>query len=106
MKTPFLIAPCSTPTPRRAFQGRAQKITCYQDEAFKALLGRAMGGLQDVFQTKNEVLILPGGETGALEGAVEMCIRDSPNSVATSISMKAASKCFLKGPKYPNRRIN
>ena len=70
MKTPFLIAPCSTPTPRRAFQGRAQKITCYQDEAFKALLGRVMGGLQDVFQTKNEVLILPGGEAGALEGAV------------------------------------
>ncbi len=57
MKTPFLIAPCSTPTPRRAFQGRAQKITCYQDEAFKALLERAMGGLhtRDVFQTKNEV---------------------------------------------------
>ena len=41
-ETLFLIAPCSTPTPE-AFQGRAQKITCYQDEAFKALLGRAMG---------------------------------------------------------------
>ena len=66
MKTPFLIAPYSTPTPRRAFQGRAQKITCYQDEAFKALLG-GQWGFAGCFSNQERSFDPSRGETGALE---------------------------------------
>jgi len=65
-----LFSPGPTPVPERVLLAMAGPIIHHRDPAYEELFQEVREGLQYVFQTKNEVLVLASSGTGAMEGAV------------------------------------
>ena len=65
-----LFSPGPTPVPERISLAMAGPIMHHRDPAYEELFQEVREGLQYVFQTKNEVLVLASSGTGAMEGAV------------------------------------
>ena len=70
MKMPFSVTSGCTQVSQGVFSSIAPETTRCPDRDLGKLLERITESLRQIFQTQNEVLILPGGEAGALEGAV------------------------------------
>lgn len=70
MKKYQLLAPGPTPIPPEVLQKMAEPIIHHRTAAFEKVMEEVRGGLKEIFQTKNEVLILAASGTGAMEGAV------------------------------------
>jgi aspartate aminotransferase-like enzyme len=70
MKKFRLLAPGPTPVPPEVLLAMAQPALHHRTPEFEALFAQARRGLQWLFQTRREVLILAASGTGAMEGAV------------------------------------
>jgi aspartate aminotransferase-like enzyme len=66
----YLMTAGPTPLPPAVSQVMAEPITYHRAPAFMEVHERALAGLRDVFQTKNEVLAFASSGTGAMESAV------------------------------------
>jgi aspartate aminotransferase-like enzyme len=65
-----LFSPGPTPVPERVLLAMAGPVMHHRDPAYEELFQEVREGLQYVFQTKNDVLVLASSGTGAMEGAV------------------------------------
>lgn len=73
MTTHHLLAPGPTPVPPRVLLAMAQPVVHHRTPPFRALLAEVRKGLQKVFQTEGDVLILTASGTGGMEAAVANC---------------------------------
>ncbi len=70
MQKKYLLAPGPTPVPPEALLAMAMPIIHHRAPDFLPILDSAKKGLQWLFQTKNDVLILCSTGTGGMEGSV------------------------------------
>ncbi len=70
MQKKYLLAPGPTPVPPEALLAMAMPIIHHRAPDFLPVLDSAKKGLQWLYQTKNDVLILCATGTGGMEGAV------------------------------------
>ena len=66
----YLIAPGPTPVPPRVLLAMARPIIHHRTPQFSKIFADATQGLKEVFQTKQDVLILAASGTGAMEASV------------------------------------
>lgn len=66
----YLIAPGPTPVPARVLLASAQPIIHHRTPQFSKIFADAKMGLKEIFQTKQDVLMLAASGTGAMESAV------------------------------------
>jgi aspartate aminotransferase-like enzyme len=64
-----LLTPGPTPVPERLSLRMAQPIIHHRSPEFEAVFGRAREGLQWLFQTKQDVIVLASSGTGAMEAS-------------------------------------
>jgi aspartate aminotransferase-like enzyme len=105
----YLMTPGPTPIPERVEAAMAQPIIYHRGPEFRALLGRVLPRLAQVFQTANEVALLTGSGTAAMESAVaNLC---SPGDRVLVVSagnfgerwakIAAAYRCDVAEVRYP-----
>lgn len=70
MKKNYLLAPGPTPVPESALLAMAAPMIHHRTPQFSAIFREAAALLKDVFQTKEDVLILASSGTGAMEGSI------------------------------------
>jgi aspartate aminotransferase-like enzyme len=70
MQKKYLLAPGPTPVPPEALLAMAMPIIHHRAPDFLPILDSAKKGLQWLYQTKNDVLILCSTGTGGMEGSV------------------------------------
>ncbi len=70
MKKRYLLAPGPTPVPPEVLLKMAEPIIHHRTPEFSQIFAEAKEWLKDVFQTREDVLILASSGTGAMEGAV------------------------------------
>jgi aspartate aminotransferase-like enzyme len=66
----YLIAPGPTPVPERVLLEMAKPVIHHRTSEFEAIFGKVAEGLKAVFNTKQDVLMLAGSGTAAMEAAV------------------------------------
>lgn len=66
----ILLIPGPTPVPERVVAAMSQPMINHRGEKFSALQRDLSDGLREVFQTRHDVLVMPGSGTGALEAAI------------------------------------
>jgi aspartate aminotransferase-like enzyme len=64
-----LLTPGPTPVPERLSLRMAQPIVHHRSPEFEAIFGRVREGLQWLFQTKQDVIVLASSGTGAMEAS-------------------------------------
>ncbi len=64
------FAPGPTPVPDRVVRKMSEPVLTHRSREFSDLLREVTAGLQHVFQTKNDVLVLTASGSGAMEAAV------------------------------------
>lgn len=70
MKKYHLLAPGPTPLPPEVLQALSRPILHHRTPEFEALFARVRGGLSELLETRNEVIVLAASGTGAMEAAV------------------------------------
>jgi aspartate aminotransferase-like enzyme len=65
-----LLTPGPTQVPEPARLARARLVIHHRTPEFRELFAEVLGGLQNVFRTKNDVVLLTSSGTGAMEAAV------------------------------------
>lgn len=70
MRKKYLLAPGPTPVPPEALLAMAMPIIHHRAPDFLPILDSAKKGLQWLYQTKNDVLVLCSTGTGGMEGSV------------------------------------
>lgn len=69
----LLLAPGPTPVPARVRLAMAQPMFHHRTPQFSALFGEVREGLRELFQTREDVLVLASSGTGAMEAAIVNC---------------------------------
>ena len=64
------FAPGPTPVPDRVVRKMSEPVLPHRSTEFSSLLRQVTSGLQHVFQTRNDVLVLTASGSGAMEAAV------------------------------------
>ncbi len=70
MRKPRLMTPGPAPVPEEVLLEMAKPVIHSRDPRTKDAIKEATEGLQEVFQTKNDVVIMAATGTGAMEAAV------------------------------------
>src|SRR5438270_5018916 len=70
MQKPRLMTPGPAPVPEDVLLELARPVIHHRSAEAKQVITEVVAGLKEVFQTKNEVLILTASGTGAMEAAV------------------------------------
>ncbi len=70
MRKPRLMTPGPAPVPEDVLLELARPVIHHRSAEAKEVITEVAAGLKDVFQTKNDVLILTASGTGAMEAAV------------------------------------
>lgn len=70
MKKNYLLTPGPTPIPETILAALSQPIIHHRTAPFEALFAEVREGLQYLFQTKQDVLLLSASGTGAMEAAI------------------------------------
>ncbi len=70
MKKYFLLTPGPTPVPPEVAQQEARPILHHRTSEFGKIFVEVIEGMKYVFQTKNDVLMITGSGTAAMEAAV------------------------------------
>lgn len=65
-----LLTPGPTPLPPRVAEAMRTPMINHRSDGFDALAREVMAGLQSVFQTRHDVIVMPSSGTGALESAI------------------------------------
>ena len=81
----LLMLPGPTPVPQEVLQALARPMINHRGPEFKSLLAEAAEGLKEVFCTRQEVLILTGAGTGAMEAAVSNFVSPGERVLVVSI---------------------
>jgi aspartate aminotransferase-like enzyme len=66
----YLLTPGPAPVPSRVLLAMAQPIIHHRTPQFEQIFADAKRGLQELFQTEQDVLMLASSGTGAMEGSV------------------------------------
>jgi aspartate aminotransferase-like enzyme len=90
----ILLLPGPTQVPPQVALAMAQPAINHRGREFKALLEEVTVGLQAVFQTRSEVVILTASGTGGMEAAVTSLI--SPGEKALVVSIGNFGERFVK----------
>lgn len=69
----LLLAPGPTPVPARVRLAMAQPMFHHRTPQFSALFGEVRDNLRQLYQTREDVLVLASSGTGAMEAAVVNC---------------------------------
>ena len=70
MRKPRLMTPGPAPVPEEVLLELARPVIHHRSDEAKEVIKEVTTGLKDVFQTKNDVLILTASGTGAMEAAM------------------------------------
>ena len=70
MRKPRLMTPGPAPVPEEVLLELARPVIHHRSAEAKQVITEVVAGLKDVFQTRNDVLILTASGTGAMEAAV------------------------------------
>lgn len=89
-----LLIPGPTPVPRRVAEAMLAPMINHRSEKFTAMAREIQEGLRAVFQTKNDVLILPCAGTGGLEAAIVNTL--SPGDKVLACTVGAFGDRFAK----------
>jgi aspartate aminotransferase-like enzyme len=81
----LLMLPGPTPVPQEVLQALARPMINHRGPEFKGLLDEASEGLKEVFCTRQDVLILTGAGTGAMEAAVSNFVSPGDRVLVVSI---------------------
>ncbi len=68
-----LLTPGPTQVPDEAREALARPVRHHRTEEFRALFREVVAGLQYVFQTQHDVVVLCSSGTGAMEAALGIC---------------------------------
>jgi aspartate aminotransferase-like enzyme len=74
-KKNYLLTPGPTQVPDAVISAFAQPIIHHRSSDFSKILASVRKDLKEVFQTKNEVMVLSATGSGAMEAAVTNCFR-------------------------------
>jgi aspartate aminotransferase-like enzyme len=74
MKKKYLLAPGPTPVPPEVLMAMSLPMIHHRSPDFIPVLDSAKKGLQWLYQTKNDVLILSASGTGGMVGTVNNCL--------------------------------
>jgi aspartate aminotransferase-like enzyme len=74
MKKKYLLTPGPTPVAESTMAAMGVPIIHHRHPEFQGVLAEVRGLLKELFQTKQEVLILCSSGTGAMEGTVVNCL--------------------------------
>ncbi|MHB8895085.1 MAG: pyridoxal-phosphate-dependent aminotransferase family protein, partial [Candidatus Geothermincolia bacterium] len=77
----YIFTPGPTPVPPTVGLAQVSMIH-HRSPDFGELLTRVLGGLQYVYQTRNEVLLFTSSGTGAMEGAIASCFSPGDKVIA------------------------
>jgi aspartate aminotransferase-like enzyme len=81
VKKAYLFAPGPTPVPPETLLEMARPIIHHREPEFKPILEECRRGLQYVFQTQRDVVILACSGTGAMEAAVTNFLRRGDKAI-------------------------
>ena len=81
----LLMLPGPTPVPQEVLQALARPMINHRGPEFKSMLVEAAEGLKEVFCTGQEVLILTGAGSGAMEAAVSNFVSPGDRVLVVSI---------------------
>jgi aspartate aminotransferase-like enzyme len=81
----LLMLPGPTPVPQEVLQALARPMINHRGPEFKSMLIEAAEGLKEVFCTGQDVLILTGAGTGAMEAAVSNFVSPGDRVLVVSI---------------------
>ena len=84
MKKYYLLTPGPTPVPPEVSAKEGLPIMHHRTSEFGAIFAEAISGLQYVFQTKSDMLLMTSSGTGAMEAAVANLL--SPGDTALVVS--------------------
>ena len=87
-----LRIPGPTPLPEEILKAMAQPMINHRGVAFAEMLNQVTGKLKQIFQTRNDVLLLTGSGTGGLEAAIVNTI--SPGDKVLSVSTGVFAERF------------
>jgi len=66
----YLMAPGPTPVPEEVLAAGARPILHHRGPDFRELMSRCLGRLQEVFRTRNDILVFTASGSGGFESAV------------------------------------
>ncbi len=84
MKKTYLLTPGPTPLPEPVLRALGSPLIHHRTPAFQKLFEEVKAGLQQVFQTRQEVLMLASTGTGAMDAAV--CNLFSPGQKVITVN--------------------
>ena len=87
-----LRIPGPTPLPEEVLQAMSQQMVNHRGVVFAEMMDQVTGKLKEIFQTKNDVLLLTGSGTGGLEAVVVNMI--SPGDKVLSVSTGVFAERF------------
>lgn len=93
-RTETLLIPGPTPVPDRVVAAMNAPMINHRGEKFTALQREIQEGLQEVFQSRAEVIVMPGSGTGALEAAIVNTL--SPGDRVLACTAGAFGERFAK----------
>jgi aspartate aminotransferase-like enzyme len=82
---PQLRIPGPTPIPEKVLQAQGKQMINHRGPEFKIILESCTARLKQVFQTKNDVLVLTGSGTGGMEASLVNVL--SPGDKVLSVSI-------------------
>ena len=84
-----LRVPGPTPCPPQVLKSMEKQMVDHRGKEFQELIKNVTAKLQTVFQTKNDVLILTGSGTGAMEAAIVNVLSPGDKVLSTSAGVFA-----------------
>ncbi|MCL2379240.1 MAG: alanine--glyoxylate aminotransferase family protein [Coriobacteriia bacterium] len=104
----YLMTPGPTPVPADVLLTMARPIIHHRTAEFEATVAEAVRGLQYIFNTKNDVLMLASSGTGAMESAIVNCFSagdkviiarngkfgDREKSIAKAYGLEVIDLCY------------
>ncbi len=99
MKKYRLMTPGPTPVPESSLLTLARQVTHHRTAEFRALHQEVLEGLQEVLQTKNDILLIGASGTGGMEAAVMNLIRPGSKMLVLA-SGKFAERWATLGDRF------
>jgi aspartate aminotransferase-like enzyme len=85
MKKYYLLTPGPTPVPHRVAAKSSEPILHHRTKEFQAIFKSVQEGLKYVFRTKNDILMMSGSGSGAMEAAVQNTLSPGDEVIVASV---------------------
>lgn len=90
----YLLLPGPTPVPTNVLRAMSKPMINHRGREFKELIEYVTGGVQQIYKTKNDLVIFPAAGTGSIEAAVVNFI--CPGDKVLSLSIGVFGDRFAK----------